>query len=76
MCMNQINVRTAFLSGVLSGSMCVKSGCGIPEGPSKVYKLNKALQVLKCAHVARHPKFCQHLGKLKYKELSSAPCEF
>lgn len=48
----------------------------IPGRPSRLYKLKKALNGLKQAHLAWHKRLCADLLQLNFHELSSASCVF
>ena len=72
----QVDIKTAFLNGVLEEDVWVWSPRGIPEFPSRLYKLKKALYGLKQAHLAWHKRFVSDLQSMGFEELSSAPCVF
>lgn len=72
----QIDVKTAFLNGILSDDVWVMSPKGIPGRPSRCYKLLKAIYGLKQAHLEWHKRLSNDLKSLGFEELPSAPCVF
>lgn len=76
MCRTQLDIKTAFLNGILKEEIWVRSPRDIPNRPSRCYKLKKAIYGLKQAHLAWHEKLCKDLDSLGFKELVSAPCVF
>lgn len=72
----QIDVKTAFLNGDLEEEIYVRSPHGIPNRPSRVYRLLKALYGLKQAHLAWHSRVVADLTAAGFSELPSCPCVF
>lgn len=74
--MAQVDVKTAFLNGVLEEDIWVTSPRGIPNRPPKTYKLIKAKYGLKQAHLMWHKRLCYDLTQLGFVELKCEPCVF
>lgn len=72
----QLDVKTAFLNGLLSEAIWVMSPKGIEGYPSRCYRLKRAIYGLKQAHLAWHKRLCDDLLNLGFEELQSAPCVF
>lgn len=76
MCMAQVDVKTAFLNGVLEEDIWTTSPRGIPSRPPRTYKLIKAIYGLKQAHLMWHRRLCKDVTELGFIELPSASCVF
>ena len=76
MFISQVDIKSAFLNGILEEDLWVWSLRGLSEFPSRCYKLKKALYGLNQAHLAWHKRFCNDLTKMKFIEVPSAPCVF
>lgn len=72
----QLDMKTAFLNGILNENVWEMSPRDIPGKPSRCYKLLKAIYGLKEAHLAWHTMLCGDLHGLGFDELPSAPCVF
>ena len=72
----QLDVKTAFLNGLLKEAIWVMSPKGIDGHPSRCYRLKRAIYGLKQAHLAWHKRLCEDLQNLGFEELPSAPCVF
>lgn len=72
----QLDVKDAFLNGLLDEVIWVSTRKGIDGHPSCCYKLKRAMYGLKQAHLAWHKRLCGDLYMLGFHELPSAPCVF
>lgn len=72
----QLDVNTAFSSGLLAEAIWVMSPKGIARYPSRCLPLKRAIYGLMQAHLAWHKRFCEDMRGLGFEELSSAPCIF
>ena len=72
----QLDIKTAFLNGDLEEEIYVRSPRGVPNKPSHVYRLRKAIYGLKQAHLAWHSRVVTDLRAAGFTELPSCPCVF
>ena len=56
-----VDVKTAFLNGMLKIDIRVMSPRGIPNKPFRCQKLSKAIYGLKQSHLAWHKRLCSDL---------------
>ncbi len=76
MYVDQVDIKSVFLNGILEEDIWVWSPRGLDEFPSRLYKLRKSLYGLMQAHLAWHKKFCSDLRVLGFEELLGAACMF
>ena len=72
----QLDVKTAFLNGIVTEDIWIMSPRGIPGRPSRCYKLLKAIYGLKQAHLAWHTRLVSDLNKLGFVKILSDTCVF
>lgn len=58
-----MDIKTAFVNGILKEDIWVTSPLEIPGMPTRIYKLNKALYGLKQAHLVWHKKISDDFGR-------------
>jgi hypothetical protein len=74
--MQQIDVSTAFLNGVLDEEVYVKLPSALPQSPGKVWKLKKALYGLKQAARVWNETITEKLVSLGFQTNDADPCLF
>lgn len=72
----QVDIKTAFLNGDLKDYVSVFPSRVIPGLKLGCFKLQKAIHVLKKAHVTWHTKFSTDTKGKVFEELRSSPCVF
>lgn len=72
----QLDVKTAFLNGLLEEAISVMSPNGIDTHPSRCYRLRRAIYGPKQAYLAWHKRLCGDLQELGFEELRSAACVY
>lgn len=71
-----VDVKTAFLNGILEEDIWITSPRIIPGRSSRCYKLLKAIYGLKQAHLAWHKRLCADPKTLGFEEMRNATCVF
>lgn len=74
--MAQLDVKTAFLNGIMDEHMWTWSHCSVLDRPTRTSVLSKASHSLKQAQFVCHRRFCKDLANLWFQESLIASCFF